>query len=241
MVTWTREALDRFWSWELQFPEHYFANKYGSAILTELRPYLGKGQKVLDFGCGMGFLSALIAQDPRVQVWGVDRHPDAVRMTNERNGSYPNFRGGFRFEEILRLGVRFDRVVAVEVLEHLEDYQDEIFFQQVHAVLRPAGLLMVTVPNDENLARKYVLCPSCDRVFHRWQHVRSIDRRLLSTLGRQHGFRLVRTIETDFSRPASVAARLARIRSRASRRDYPHLVGIYVRCGAERGMSERRA
>jgi SAM-dependent methyltransferase len=41
----------------------------------------------------------------------------------------------------------FDCVVAVEVLEHVE--QDDAFVRQVHRVLRPGGVFLMTTPNGD--------------------------------------------------------------------------------------------
>lgn len=44
----------------------------------------------------------------------------------------------------------FDCVVAVEVLEHVE--RDAEFIRQVHRVLRPGGVFLMTTPNGDYLA-----------------------------------------------------------------------------------------
>ena len=44
-------------------------------------------------------------------------------------------------------GQRFDCVVAIDVLEHLDD--DQPFLRELHRVLRPDGQAVVTVPNGD--------------------------------------------------------------------------------------------
>ncbi|WP_406700176.1 methyltransferase domain-containing protein [Singulisphaera sp. Ch08] len=51
--------------------------------------------------------------------------------------------------ESMLLDGSFDCVVAVEVLEHVE--QDAEFVRQVHRVLRPGGVFLMTTPNGDYL------------------------------------------------------------------------------------------
>lgn len=46
----------------------------------------------------------------------------------------------------------FDCVIAVEVLEHVKD--DYLFIQQVHCVLQPNGIFLMTTPNGDHPSRK---------------------------------------------------------------------------------------
>lgn len=62
----------------------------------------------------------------------------------------------------------FDLVVAVEVLEHVE--RDAEFVRQVHRVLRPGGVFLMTTPNGDYLAN------------HNPDHKRHYTREQLHTL-----------------------------------------------------------
>src|SRR5690606_4123973 len=39
----------------------------------------------------------------------------------------------------------FDTVVSFQVIEHIKD--DRLFLQEIHRVLRPGGIAMITTPN----------------------------------------------------------------------------------------------
>jgi len=58
----------------------------------------------------------------------------------------------------------FDCVVAVEVLEHVED--DESFVREVHRVLKPGGTFLMTTPNGDSVKNTN---PDHKRHYHRQQ------------------------------------------------------------------------
>lgn len=62
----------------------------------------------------------------------------------------------------------FDCVVAVEVLEHVE--QDDLFVKEVNRVLKPGGLFLMTTPNGD-------FCKNINR-----DHVRHYQRPQLQSL-----------------------------------------------------------
>lgn len=45
----------------------------------------------------------------------------------------------------------FDCVIAVEVLEHVEE--DDLFIQQAYRVLKPGGVFLITTPNGDHLLK----------------------------------------------------------------------------------------
>jgi SAM-dependent methyltransferase len=69
----------------------------------------------------------------------------------------------------------FDALVISEVLEHIEDDLRGRVVAELQRVLRPDGVLIGTVPFNENLADEKSVCPACGITFHRWGHVASFD------------------------------------------------------------------
>jgi 2-polyprenyl-3-methyl-5-hydroxy-6-metoxy-1,4-benzoquinol methylase len=226
-LTWTPAARRRFWAWEHNFPEHYFSGKYGRSIVQVLARYVRPGQRVLDYACGAGFLSAHLLRRFRVDVWATDESAQAIDATMARNSAHRRFHSATTVDVLLRQGLRFDRIVAVELVEHLDDDQLRLFFERVGCLLAPAGMLVVTAPNAERLDRKMVLCPNCNRTFHRWQHVRSVTPGSLARLAAQHGFHVRETLEIDFARRGPVGHLLRRYPRLTPVRALPrpHLVG----------------
>ncbi len=94
---------------------------------------------VLDMGCGPGNLLDGLAR--RWPVTGADYSSEALRFCGAR-GHRRLFRADFCHLP-LRTG-SLDLVTSIDVLEHLED--DRAAFAEIARVLRPGGLLLLTVP-----------------------------------------------------------------------------------------------
>jgi SAM-dependent methyltransferase len=82
----------------------------------------------------------------------------------------------------------FDLIFLIETVEHLLPEQRAETLREVSRLLRRGGTLVVTVPNEENLAASSVACPDCGCVFHRMQHVSTWSAAALSAELSQHGF-----------------------------------------------------
>lgn len=99
----------------------------------------GPTPRILDLGCGPGNL--LDHLRGRGEPFGSDFSPDALGFARGR-GYQRLFRADFQ-----RLPVKtetFDLVTCIDVLEHLPD--DRTAAAELARVLRPSGLLVVTVP-----------------------------------------------------------------------------------------------
>ena len=103
-----------------------------------------EGVRLLDYGCHDGAFGAELTRQRKVEYVGVDRNRDAVARAPEGvhvshvTNTLP-FADGY-----------FDVATMFEVLEHLYD-QDRVL-REVHRVLRPAGLLIVSVPRQHALS-----------------------------------------------------------------------------------------
>jgi methionine biosynthesis protein MetW len=104
--------------------------------------HIMKGQRVLDVGCGDGLTSGIWLRDRGCDYIGVDVSENAVRDSSN---------AGFhaqKIEDAAKLPFpddSFDVVVCIEVLEHL--FSPHKAVEEIVRVLRPGGVLMLTVPN----------------------------------------------------------------------------------------------
>jgi len=114
--------------------------------LTAERAWLGDGQSILELGCGWGSLTLWMAQRyPRSSVTAVSNSASQreyiERAAAERGlGNVRVVTADMREFQPDR---RFDRVVSVEMFEHMRNY--EALLSRIASWLRPEGLLFVHV------------------------------------------------------------------------------------------------
>jgi 2-polyprenyl-3-methyl-5-hydroxy-6-metoxy-1,4-benzoquinol methylase len=108
---------------------------------------LGERPRILDLGCGRGWLTRALAA--RGEVLGADVTAAAVERAREL---FP----GLRFEQADVEGLlashgeaSFDLVVSSEVLEHVADGDKPAFLRGVLRLLRPGGHAVLTTPRGE--------------------------------------------------------------------------------------------
>ena len=102
---------------------------------------LPKNPKLLDVGCGMGFFLELMAKEGW-QVQGVEPAPDAVRHGRDKL-KLEIFEG--KLSEAPFKGP-YDAVTLWYVMEHVPNPHE--ILQKVSGLLRPGGLLIIRVPNQ---------------------------------------------------------------------------------------------
>ena len=105
-----------------------------------------EGLTALDVGCGAGVASEPLAR-LGAAVTGLDPAPTNVavaRLRAERTGLGIDYRED-TVESVVARGVRFDLVLALEVVEHVTDVA--AFVAACCAAVKPGGLLVMTTIN----------------------------------------------------------------------------------------------
>jgi cyclopropane-fatty-acyl-phospholipid synthase len=126
--------------------------------LTADRAELRDGQEILELGCGWGSLSLWMAEHyPLSRITGVSNsRTQKVYIDGEAK------RRGLKNLEILTCdmnrfdidGGRFDRVVSVEMFEHMKNYR--VLLAKIAGWLKPGGKLFVHIFTHKEFAYHFV-------------------------------------------------------------------------------------
>jgi ubiquinone/menaquinone biosynthesis C-methylase UbiE len=114
------------------------------------------GSQWLDAGCGTGTFSRWLAMRG-CAVLGVDASPEMLRCA-QRSSEAMSFRGPLHFEQIGTIASLplqdsvLDGVLCSSVLEYVTD--PARCLEQFARVLKPGGVLLVSVPNRQSIFRK---------------------------------------------------------------------------------------
>jgi SAM-dependent methyltransferase len=103
-------------------------------------------ERVLDCGCGLGWFLKVVEEITPCRLSGIDS--DLPRLRSARRELFPAT--GLVAGDVTRLpyaDATFDKIILSEVLEHLPD--DRSGLLEVRRVLKPGGLLAITVPNRD--------------------------------------------------------------------------------------------
>ena len=105
-----------------------------------------EGLSVLDIGCGAGLLSEPLSR-LGARVTGLDPAPSviaAARAHAEATGAELTYRAG-TVEQLAAEGAKFDAVLAMEVVEHVEDVSG--FVATAASLVAPGGMLCLSTLN----------------------------------------------------------------------------------------------
>lgn len=114
-----------------------------------LAPWLGRGQRSLDAGCGPGGNGAWLAEHGAV--FGVDISADALEYVHGNRSEMLPARADL--EALPFADQSFDQIVAITVLYTVAD--DAMAMRELARVLRPGGAVVLVEPAFEMLRRAH--------------------------------------------------------------------------------------
>ncbi|MFQ3576128.1 MAG: methyltransferase domain-containing protein [Cytophagales bacterium] len=125
--------------------------------------------KILELGCGEG-RGAKILHNISHNYTGVDKISQVIETLRKK---YNDSSYNFICDNIPPLknfnSDSFDTIVAFQVIEHIKD--DELFLKEIHRVLKPGGIALITTPNIKKTLSR-----------NPW-HIREYTSEQLKTLG----------------------------------------------------------
>lgn len=158
-------------------------------------------RRVLDAGCGSGWLSEMLARRG-FSTTALDLGFDSLRRASMRlKGKglpLPCVLG-----DVFRLpfgDASFDAAVASEILEHLDDPAAAL--TEIARVVRPGGTVVISTPYRERI--EYTLCIHCNRKTPVNAHLHSFDERSMSEMLETAGCK----VDTNIAFVSRVAERM---------------------------------
>jgi SAM-dependent methyltransferase len=121
---------------------HFWFRVRNDLIIWALGKYDARVSSFMEIGCGTGFVLQGIARCfPQIRLVGSEIYPEGIAFAAER---VPQANFIQMDARQIPFVTEFDAVGAFDVIEHIE--KDEAVLQQIYRALKPAGLLMLTVP-----------------------------------------------------------------------------------------------
>ncbi len=150
LVRWMSNEQTHFLRYERYSKYSYESSGYKKLdyIVKKIQTAFGSAKcRILEIGCGNGNLSTVLASYGH-EVLAIDVSEDCTRyaaaLKEKLNLKNLRFKVS-NAAEIHRVDEPFDVVICSEVLEHLDDPESVV--SKAYSVLKPGGILIVTVPN----------------------------------------------------------------------------------------------
>ena len=115
-----------------------------------------KSGAILDAGCGNGVYSLTLGLSDSI-VYGVDSSDKAISQCRRMSEEMGADNVSFYKADILKLPFgdnSFDRIIFSETMEHIRE--DKKAIAELHRVLKPDGIMVMSVPGDIFINRQYM-------------------------------------------------------------------------------------
>ena len=177
---------------------HFWFVARNELIVWLTNRYLPSAKRIMEIGCGTGYvLQSLKTALPGAHIVGSELHSAGLQLARRRHGDSVEF---VQLDcRALHMHEVFDAVFALDVIEHIAE--DEAVLTQIHAVLRPSGVLVLAAPQHP------WLWSASDQAAH---HVRRYRRGELCNKARAAGFNVVYAdLYTSLLLPLMAISRIA--------------------------------
>jgi 2-polyprenyl-3-methyl-5-hydroxy-6-metoxy-1,4-benzoquinol methylase len=199
---WKPEHVSRLWTYWNSKPHlvgENFSYQVGTGIVNFLESTGRLRGKVLDYGCGLGYLLHHLLERG-LECSAAEFSPESVELVNRKFADVPNWKGATLVSGFPApfSAAEFDVITCTETLEHLSDELLTAVVAEMHRLLKPSGIVLFTTPHDEDLEQDMTYCPFCEAEYHKVQHQRSFTPDSMRSLLEAHGFRTLFCRNIDF-------------------------------------------
>jgi predicted TPR repeat methyltransferase len=119
---------------------------------TEMLSLMIEGQKIIDVGCGSGLLLQYLPKN--LILTGADFSEGNIKKAKEKNPHVTFFKANLDDKVSWKnYSNLFDSVLCSEVVEHIKD--DKIAMDILFSLVKPNGVLILTVPAFKSLLSKF--------------------------------------------------------------------------------------
>ncbi len=134
-----------------------------------------RGERVLDLGCGSGYLMDTLTRSGK-RVYGIEPNAELIGLAKKRNPNFEITHGTAEGTDLFKIP-RADSVLAVDVLEHIQDEREVLM--RIKQFLPDTGEIVVVVPAHPFLFGKRDI---------KYGHYRRYSRRQLVNVLTECGF-----------------------------------------------------
>lgn len=199
---WTPEHVSRLWTYwnsKSHLVGENFSYQVGTGLVNFLQSTGRLRGKVLDYGCGLGYLlQHLLARG--LECSAAEFSAESVELVNRKFAGDPNWKGAALVSSLPAPfpAAAFDVITCTETLEHLSDELLTAVIGEMHRLLKPGGIVLFTTPHNEDLEQNMTYCPFCEAEYHKVQHQRSFTPNSLQSLLESHDFSVLFCGNIDF-------------------------------------------
>ena len=138
----------------MTYSSGYFESQQNSLYDAQQEKYkklveklqIADGDKVLEIGCGWGGMAMYMASHFDVHVTGITISKEQYDYATEKvKEAGLEDKIHILFEDYRNLKGKFDKIVSIEMLEAVGYKYYKSYFQKIHELLRPQGLLAIQV------------------------------------------------------------------------------------------------